>query len=97
MSLKRNILVSFIFLLLWGALITVEVKVANYSILKYLYFSTWPLIIVSFIWANKNAHIIEKNKYFNINLIQGILISIAFILINIIVGVNFKYFLGGTI
>lgn len=79
---------------LWAVLITIEVKIENYSVLKYLYFMTWPLVFTGFLWANKFAYV---NTNAIINYIQGAVIAGLFIVFGIVAGTNFKFLIGGQL
>lgn len=92
MTLRRNLLVAALSLFLWGVLIVVEVRIENYPFLKYIYFASWVLIVVGFVWANLQAH---PSKGAAVNIVQGIIISALFVVLGSIFGVNFKFLLGG--
>jgi len=94
MTLRKNLIVSVIFILLWGSLIVIEVKVENFPVLKYLFFSSWGLIISGYIWANYEAH---PSKGAILNIAQGISIAAIFIILGIILGTNFKLLIGGHV
>ena len=93
MTLKRNVIVSTLSLLFWTILILVEVKINNYEILKFLFSISLVVIVGGFIWANSEAHP-TKSRGFNVT--QGIVIAIIFIFLAVVLGVNFKFFIGGS-
>jgi thiol:disulfide interchange protein len=90
MLFKKNLAIAFGFILLWLLLIIIEVKVGSYPTLKYVYFSSLGLIFFAFIRVNRTS----RNSRVT-SLLQGTLIAILFILIEITAGVNFKFLIGG--
>ena len=94
MTLRRNLLVSVIFMLLWAVFIIIEVKVGNFPVVKYLFFGSWALIIAGYIWANYEAH---PSKGAALNVAQGLSIAAIFIVLGIIIGTNIKFLIGGHI
>ena len=76
----------------WALLIIIEVKISNYTFLKYMFFLSWLIMFGSFMWANKSA---QKNIY--LSYLQGIIITTLLILFSIVLGTNFKFMLGGNL
>lgn len=99
MKIKRNIMIATIFIFVWSLLVVIEVKVANFELLKYIYFLTFPLIVVGFVWANKSL-IENERSHLGIEVLNyalGIIISVIFILIGIMLVTNLKLLIGGSI
>ncbi len=99
MNIKNNLMIATIFIFTWLLLVIIEVNVANYELLKYLYYLTYPLIISGFVWANKDLINNEENNIGIeiLNYALGLVISIIFILISITLATNIKLLMGGAI
>ena len=99
MKIKLNIILALTFLCVWTLLVLIEVKIGNYVLLKYIYIITILCIVISFIWANKNI-LKNSDNTISITILNygiGLIISLIFIFIGMVIVTNFKLLIGGLL
>ena len=92
-----NGLVAVVFLLLWSLLVVVEVKVALFSFLKYVFFTSLPLLFGSFFVASWRALRSSSQNAVAIALASSVVISLLFILLGVTLVTNLKLMIGGQL
>ncbi len=94
MTLKRNLLVFVVSLVVWIVLVSVEVIKAYGIPHQIVFFASLVLVTIAYIWANISAH---PNKSIYINVAQGVALSVILIVIGVTLATNFKLLVGGSL
>jgi hypothetical protein len=93
--LKYNGLVAIGFLILWILLAVIEVKIQPFWFLKYIFFASIPLIFLAFFLANWRGMDGQTKHPAITGLMVGVVLSVVFVVIAIVVVTNFKLLIGG--
>jgi hypothetical protein len=99
-AISKTFVPGFLFIGIWLLLITIEVRVGSISFLKVLYtLSILVLVVVLFVrirFALMSRDVSSSSMYL-LNAFLALTCATVYVLAGLVLGVNFKFLIGGVI
>lgn len=86
---------AVVFLLIWALLAVIEVRIAPFGVLRWIFFDSLPLVFASFLFATLRALRSSPRLASVLAVLSCVVFSPLFILAGVVLVTNLKFLLGG--